>query len=456
MRRGPRNREAEMINRVDDVARVMACLADADCCSIVGISNIGKSILMRALPLLCEERLAPTANAYVFVYVDFNLISQMTEQGFYEVVLRNLLEALALRRADAVLRSAVQQAYDTVISADSPFPVPLAFEDSLGALRDHLPAMLVLLLDEFDEVLAELDPRVFVRLRALKDRHWSRLCYVTATEKPLSAIRRDRQVGEFCELFVGRTHWLTPLSRADARALVHRYAANAAIPFEEADIDHVLDCADGHPALLQATCRALDRARGESAWRPGALDYRHLCERISGDANVRLESAKLWNDLTKEEQNALIQLLGSGDARPELDTLIEKGLLRATASGTQVFADLFAGFVSRQQLVRQRVPRGVRVDVDAGDVYVDGELVPTLTDLEYRLLLLLYGNLAKICDKYRIVESVWGESYIDEVDDARIEKLVSRLRQKIEPNPEEPAYLMTIRGRGYKLIQPNR
>jgi DNA-binding response OmpR family regulator len=78
--------------------------------------------------------------------------------------------------------------------------------------------------------------------------------------------------------------------------------------------------------------------------------------------------------------------------------------------------------------------------------------VPALTDLEYRLLLLLYGNLDKICDKYSIVESVWGDEYIDQVDDARIEKLVSRLRQKIEPDAEQPRHLVTIRGRGYKLL----
>jgi len=85
---------------------------------------------------------------------------------------------------------------------------------------------------------------------------------------------------------------------------------------------------------------------------------------------------------------------------------------------------------------------------------VDGKLAPVLTELEYKLLLVLYGSLGKICDKYKVVESVWGESYIDEVDDARIEKLVSRLREKIEPTPEQPKYLITVRGRGYKLVGP--
>jgi two-component system response regulator RegX3 len=66
-------------------------------------------------------------------------------------------------------------------------------------------------------------------------------------------------------------------------------------------------------------------------------------------------------------------------------------------------------------------------------------------------LLLLYGRIGKIVTKYEVVEAVWGEDYIDDVDDARIEKLISRLRQKIEPDPANPAHLHTVRGRGYKL-----
>ena len=92
------------------------------------------------------------------------------------------------------------------------------------------------------------------------------------------------------------------------------------------------------------------------------------------------------------------------------------------------------------------------MDVESGNVWVDSRQTPTLTDLEYRLLLLLYGRLNKNCDKYQIVEAVWGEDYIDQVDDARIDKLLSRLRAKIEPEPRNPRYLITVRGRGYKLV----
>jgi two-component system response regulator RegX3 len=67
---------------------------------------------------------------------------------------------------------------------------------------------------------------------------------------------------------------------------------------------------------------------------------------------------------------------------------------------------------------------------------------------------LLYGRLGDICTKDQIAEAVWGTDYMEAVDDARIDKLVSRLRQKIEPEPGEPRHLITIRGRGYQLVRP--
>ncbi|MCB0087778.1 MAG: winged helix-turn-helix transcriptional regulator, partial [Caldilineaceae bacterium] len=92
------------------------------------------------------------------------------------------------------------------------------------------------------------------------------------------------------------------------------------------------------------------------------------------------------------------------------------------------------------------------VNVDSGEVLIDGQAIETLTNLEYKLMLLLFHNAEKIIDKYEIVTNVWGDSYINEVDDARIEKLVSRLRQKIEPDPSNPVFLTTVRGRGYRLL----
>jgi hypothetical protein len=181
---------------------------------------------------------------------------------------------------------------------------------------------------------------------------------------------------------------------------------------------------------------------------------------LDSDPIVHTECAKLWAQQTEDEQEALMRLVTLGAeqiSEVQIRSLARKGILgvpqgdAALLGPPRIFGQLFERFTRRQRLIREGAVKGVLVDVDAGDVWVDGVQVPTLTDLEYRLLLLLYGRLDKICDKYQIVEAVWGESYIDSVDDARIEKLVSRTRAKLERDPSNPRYLITVRGRGYKL-----
>ena len=125
------------------------------------------------------------------------------------------------------------------------------------------------------------------------------------------------------------------------------------------------------------------------------------------------------------------------------------GLLRDDG---EIFSPIFSKFIGARARSAQVSESGIFLDPDSGDVWVDGMRIPVLTDLEFRLLKLLYDRRDKITDKYRIVVTVWGEDYLGEVDDARVEKLVSRLRSKIEPEPSDPRYLITQRGRGYKLL----
>ena len=86
------------------------------------------------------------------------------------------------------------------------------------------------------------------------------------------------------------------------------------------------------------------------------------------------------------------------------------------------------------------------IDVMERKVTINGEKLK-LTPREFRLLALLVGNTDRIVSHQQVLENVWGWEYIDDIDYVRI--YISHLRQKIEPDPSVPKYILTEPGVGY-------
>ena len=86
------------------------------------------------------------------------------------------------------------------------------------------------------------------------------------------------------------------------------------------------------------------------------------------------------------------------------------------------------------------------VDVTARKVAVNDERV-RLTPREFRLLALLVENAGDILTHQQVLEKVWGWEYINDVDYVRI--YIAHLRQKLEPEPSHPKYILTEPGVGY-------
>ena len=72
-----------------------------------------------------------------------------------------------------------------------------------------------------------------------------------------------------------------------------------------------------------------------------------------------------------------------------------------------------------------------------------------LTGKEFDLLLVLASNKGRVFTKKQLYTQVWTEEY--DFDDNNIMAFISKLRKKIEPNPEQPFYIQTVRGVGYRF-----
>jgi DNA-binding response OmpR family regulator len=90
----------------------------------------------------------------------------------------------------------------------------------------------------------------------------------------------------------------------------------------------------------------------------------------------------------------------------------------------------------------------VEIEPDAGVVRRNGEEVHC-TRTEFRLLCELADHPGKVLSREHLLERVWGYDYFG--DGRLVDVHVRRLRTKVEPDPANPQFILTVRGMGYKL-----
>ena len=88
------------------------------------------------------------------------------------------------------------------------------------------------------------------------------------------------------------------------------------------------------------------------------------------------------------------------------------------------------------------------IDPSAHSVEVQGKPV-SLTAREFDILLFLAQHKGRIFTKQQIYQNIWKEPYYQ--DDGNIMSIISKLRKKIEPDPEHPFYVLTVYGVGYRF-----
>ena len=111
-----------------------------------------------------------------------------------------------------------------------------------------------------------------------------------------------------------------------------------------------------------------------------------------------------------------------------------------------------AGQTAQQEKVANRLARGsIVVDCDERAAWKDGQPVE-LTAKEFDLIELLMRNPGRVYSRENLLNQVWGYEYIGEY--RTVDVHVRRLREKLEPDPANPEYILTKWGVGYYLSNP--
>jgi DNA-binding response OmpR family regulator len=96
-----------------------------------------------------------------------------------------------------------------------------------------------------------------------------------------------------------------------------------------------------------------------------------------------------------------------------------------------------------------RLGRDLEVRPDEGVVRLRGEEIH-LTMTEFRLLCEMTSGLGRVFSREVLLERIWGYDYFG--DGKLVDVHIYRLRAKIEDDPANPRYVLTVRGVGYKVV----
>jgi DNA-binding winged helix-turn-helix (wHTH) protein len=419
---------------------------------IIGLRGAGKSNFLRFLLHQDVQRhyLGQDYANFIFALVDLLALAERAEWAVYELMLNRLIDQLRPLGIEGEAVEELASLYQEVTHTRDPLAAQRALERCVDLFCRRPARRIALLFDEFDAVFRTLDPSLFSTLRTIRDAHKGQVSYVVVVTDDLAHLREDlTEVDHFYRLVGRNVCGLGPYGEMDARRMIDYLASQRSIKLSEEDMRCLIELSGGHAGLLKAILSQLWDA-------PQKGELLEIAPALTEEPTVQAECRKVWASLPGGEQATLGTLVAEALADPHaLRRLKRKGLVRVGQPQPLIFSSLFTDFVRQQALPARR---GVVISRSPRQVQIEERCVEILTELEFEMLCYLYEHRGRVCTKDELIQNVYGQQYdrmTGGISDATLQTLVARLRAKIEPDRDRPRYIVTLRGEGYKFVEPD-
>jgi DNA-binding winged helix-turn-helix (wHTH) protein len=416
--------------------------------TLIGAPGTGKTGIIRfilANPKILKTFLPGYPAKHLIVYLDPSEVLEKTPSALYGILIEELL---ATTRPFKDLNQELRQTWDQHQSLrPTGATVFHLAKEMVSAIVDDHGLNLTIIIDDF-ELLLDFPATTFSSLAALRRINNQQITFLLLGRKLPSPEAALEKFGDFYKVVFNKIIPLPLYSPAAARATIKHWAKIFKGKLTNDAIQTILEVCGGHGACLKyATRRAcLD----------GSLKSDELKEILLGAPDLRLNIQAIWTCLSDSQKNLLAKALEAGSLsrrdEKELKLVFDCGLLTREGDRIKPFGEILPAFLSQKQSGFQTLA----YNQENGEVLVNG--VPasdTLTAQEYNLLTFLVKNQNHVCTRDEIATTLWGGKYHEKYSDWAIDRLMSRLRRKLDLPPKNP-YLITIRGRGYKPILPAR
>jgi len=180
------------------------------------------------------------------------------------------------------------------------------------------------------------------------------------------------------------------------------------------------------------------------------------CDIVVPDRQISRQHARI----TRTRDAVLVEDLGSKNGTHVNGVRIEAPTRLQDGDVVQVAFTLELVFVAHDATLPLEGPGfgrvgRLRMDARSHQVWLGGaEISPPLSAPQYRLLEILYRQPSRVVPREEVVGHVWPDASGAGVSEQAIDALVRRLRDRLSELDPGHAYIMTVRGHGFRLNNP--
>lgn len=420
--------------REREITKIIELVKSGTSCQLIGLPGAGRSNILELLAYNKNVRLkhlGQNAQWVHFVYMDF---SEARRRSLHEVItfiLSSLSYSLAERELTAE-KEAVSAFLKEAVAFQDEIILFQALKKSIDYLAIQKELSVILLFDRFDQYIPDITDQFFINLKVLRNRAKYRFSAVFSLERPLEDILEPALYSDFYEFLTGNNIFV---SLFDPVGLEFRAAYLQKVTGKKlsgALKDEIVRLTGGHGKLTRI---ALETALAEGA------SESELEKTLLDKNQIKGALFEIWNSLRPEEQKCVKNPVKNISPYLEQVGLLKNGALTIPLLATYI----------------KNIPPGTETkilyDPARNDILKNGKsITELLSPSEFRLLRFLIQNSDRVSEKEEIITAVWRETKTQEgVTDQALDQIIYRLRKKIEDDPNQPRFIQTIKGRGYRF-----
>jgi hypothetical protein len=414
--------------REEDARMLGEQIAHRHSVDLIGMKRVGISNFLRFF--LYHKAIRATyispSEKFLFFPIDLNDLVEREVFPFWSLTMKRIVDVIEHSELSEIDKKQVESLFLSSIQTQDLFLLIDSVRKALGAIvaTDVTPVLFFIRFDRMKDVIT---PSFFDNLQGLKDSTHQKLVYVFTGDRSLDMVSPSVFTKTSLSVF-SQVMYIKPAKPKDAKTIYDTYKNHYQLSLSSEIENELLRLCSGYVQYLQLSLIILHEKKEQLPKSPEDLSLL-----LTQDERIMLQSEELWESLRKEEKDVLRKICVQEQILPEerkqAGYLWDSGFVEGADT---LFSDLFMHYV-----------------VSLGQKSIDNHAVH-FSKKEHLLYTLLEQFVDQICEREKIVETVWPEYSEFGVSDWAIDRLVARVRAKLKQQ-KSPFEIITIRTRGYKL-----